>query len=472
MSIFEGKFTVNTKWSTEDIIKADGNIGQLSIDKNSISFHIDGSGDVFARNFVGSGDMHNYKVFTYGQGKSDSSGYFYRVSKVFLYNGSDYINYTGDYIEGIDSFSFEIPELTDWLRIPSVEFSELEDETAIIHELLTPTIVLRETNPKIYIKYEIKDFISGIDNHNEMSLKKIPRVFIEFAAPTNDAAVTSNIKIVMRFFSLLIGRISTADDIRLTLHGKDMRMWLYLNYDFSVKTSGNAYWMRYRTKSEDTFKFLKYWFERWHSFSVDESFKFLQDAYFNTCSKRTFTIEDIFLTYCRFLEGYDLRVSKDEDVANQLYELLIGIMRGKAVSDILTPAFKKVGSKYRYKDTAKWISTGFLGRISLESRIRRLDENFYGIIAANSKSVVKTNFPEIYYSKIVKTRNYYSHFKPNSMDILTINELYYSLPVLDAIITSILMSEMGIDCDTIKSILIHDEVFWHLVTHLRPQEKE
>ncbi len=446
-------------------------IGQLSIDKNTITFHVDGSGDIFARNFVGSKDMHTYKVFTYGQGNSDSSGYFYIVSKVFLYNGSDYINFTGDNIEGIESFSFEIPELTNWLSLPSVEFAALEDGTSIIHELLTPTITLKETNPKIYVKYEIKDLLRGIDNRNEMSLKKIPRVFVEFDTPTNDIEVTSTIEIVMRFFSLLIGRISTADDIRLTLNGKDMRMWLYLNYDFSVKTNRNAYSMRYRTKSEDTFEFLPCWFERWYSFSSDESFKFLQDAYFHTCSKRMWTIEDIFLTYCRFLEGYDLRVSRDEDVANLLHELLVEIMGEKAVSDILTPAFKKVGSKYRYKDAAKWISTGFLGRISLESRIKRLDEKFYGIIAANSKSVVKIDSPSIFYSKIAKTRNYYSHFKPNSMDILTINELYYSLPVLDAIITTILMSEMGISCDTIKSILIHDEAFWHLVAHLRPEGK-
>jgi len=472
MGISEGKFSINTKWSKGDSVKADGDIGQLSIDKNSISFHINGSGDIFARNFVGSGDMHYYKVFTYGQEKSDSSGYFYRVSKLFLYNGSDYTDYTGECIEGINSFSFEIPELSDWLRIPSIEVGALEDGTAVIHELLTPTIVLREANPKIYLKYEIKDFINGINDRNEMSIIKIPRVYVEFSEPTNDIVISSNIEIIMRFFSLLIGRISTADDIRLTLHKKNMRMWLYLNCDFSVKTNINSYWMRYRTKGEDTFEILKSWFNKWYFFSLDESFKFLQDAYFHTCSKRMLTIEDIFLTYCRFLEGYDLRVSKDEEAANQLYELLVGSMGEKAVSDMLIPAFKEVGSKYRYKDVAKWISTGFLGRISLESRIKRLDEKFYGIIAANSENIVKIDSPEIYYSKIVKTRNYYSHFKLNSTDILTINELYYSLPVLDSIITTILMSEMGIDSDTIKSIMIHDEAFWHLVTHLRPEDKE
>ena len=472
MDISEGEVSINTKWSKGDSVKADGEIGQLTIDRNSISFHIDGSGDIFARNFVGLGDMHYYKVFTYGRGRSDSSGYNYRVSKVFLYNGSDYKDYNSDYIEGIKSFSFEIPELSDWLKIPSVEFDALEDGTAVIHELLTPEITLREEEPRICLKYEIKDFSNRIIDCNEMSLKKIPRIYVEFSKPTNDVDVSSNIEIIMRFFSLLIGKISTANDIRLDLHEKKMKMWLFLNYDFSVKTNLNAYWMRYRTNGEETIEFLKSWFNKWYSFSLDDTFKFLQDAYFHTCNKRMLTIEDTFLTYCRFLEGYDLRISKDEEVANQLYELLIEGMENGAVSDILIPTFKKVDSNYRYKDVAKWISTGFLGRISLESRIKRLDKKFHGIIAANSKKIVEMDSPDKYYSKIVKTRNYYSHFKPNSTDILTINELYYSLPVLDSIITTILMTEMGIDSDTIKSILINDEVFWNLVSHLRPEVKE
>lgn len=180
MNIHEGKINVSTKWSKNNVIEADGTIGQLMINRNKITFHIDGYRDVFGRNFVGSGDFHTFKVYTYGQESSDSTGYFYRVSKVFLYNGSDYSDYSGDTIDEIESFSFEIPELTDWLRTPSVEFGQLDDGTSFIHELLTPTINLKECNPKIYIKYEIKDLFEGIDNHNDMSLKKNPRVFVEF----------------------------------------------------------------------------------------------------------------------------------------------------------------------------------------------------------------------------------------------------------------------------------------------------
>jgi hypothetical protein len=83
----------STKWSKGNLIKDDGDIGQLSIKGNAITFHIDGSGDVFARNFVGYANMHKYKVFTYGKANADATGNFYHVSKVFLYNGNDYSDF-------------------------------------------------------------------------------------------------------------------------------------------------------------------------------------------------------------------------------------------------------------------------------------------------------------------------------------------------------------------------------------------
>jgi len=470
MGVSDCEIKVTTKWSSGDVIRPDGDIGQLSINKNSITFHLDGSGDIFARNFVGSGDMNNYKVFTYGQGKPDSSGYFYAVSKAFLYNGSDYKDYSGDKIEGISSFSFEIPELTDWLVIPSVEFGAFDDGTAVICELSTPIIPLKEADPKIYIEYEIKELVSSINNRNEMSLKKVPRVFVEFESPVNDEAVFSNIEILMRFFSLVIGKVSTANDIRMKLDGKDMRMWYFLHHDFSVNSNRNPYCLRYRTKSEDVLELLSLWFRKWYFFSSDESFKFLQDAYFETCTKRVWTIEEIFLVYCRFIEGYDLRISKDEDIANSLYELLIEKLKEEAISDILSPVFKTVESKYKYKEVARWISAGFLGRIGLESRIKRVDERFYCIIATNGSDVLKVDSLQKLYSGIVKTRNYYSHFKPDSTGILNLNEIYHLLPAMNATITTILLSEMGIESDRLKSILVHDDVFWHLVTHLRTED--
>jgi predicted RNA-binding protein with PIN domain len=462
-------YKIDTKWSKGNIITPDGDIGQLTINKNEIKFHLQGHGDIFPCNFVGQGD-HKYKIFTYGQQKSDSNGFFYKVSKAFLYNGSDYDNFSGDFIENIQSFSFEIPELTEWLKIPSVKFTCIEDETVIIHELETPIIVLKETEPKIYIKYEIKDLLKNMDNYG-MTLRKTPRIFVEFTNPQDDTAIFSSIETVMRFFSLFIGRISTADDIKLDILGKDLKMWLFINHDFSINEKRNAYWARHRTAFENIREQLQQWFENWYSFTNNSSFKFLQDAYFQISSKKTWLIEDIFLTYCRFLEGYDLRVSKDEETANSLEEQLKEVLKDTSISEKLKPIFNNVGSKYKYQNVAKWISSGFLSRISLDSRIKRIDETFFCVLASNSKSIIKENSSTAYYSKIVKTRNFYSHFKPDSLNTLNINELYSTLPLMEILIISILFSEIGVDKEIVKGFLVHDEVFWPYVTHLRTPEQ-
>lgn len=457
----------STKWSKGNEIGDNGDIGQLSIKGNTITFHIDGYGDIFARNFVGRDSMHNYKVYTYGQSNADKTGHFYRVSKVFLYNG-DYTEFTGDYITGIRSFSFEIPSLSNWLNIKSVDFGILEDKTLIIHEMPTPTIILKQANPNIYVEFETKDFIENIDDNNQKAIKKIPRINVVFSDLVDDRKVIDIITILMRFFSLLIGKISIVEDVRLDLERKDMKMWLFLNKDFSVHDSWNAYWMRNRYKFEDVNDSLLQWFEKWYTFSCDESNEILQEAYFQICGKKTFFIEDVFLTYCRFMEGYDLRKSHDEEISQELERDILSALSEDNFKKAISPYFIKASSRYRPKDAAQWMSIGFLGRIGLDSRIKRLDEAHFSFIEVNRDRICKGIDANKIYGKISKTRNYYAHYKADKSGILEIGEIYNALSHMEMLILSVLMSEMGIDTETRKNAFVHDEAFWMHATHLRP----
>lgn len=461
----------NTKWSKGNEIRDDGDIGQLSIEGNTITFHIDGYGDIFARNFVGRDSMHNFKVYTYGQSTADETGHFYRVSKVFLYNG-DYEEFTGDYITGIRSFSFEIPGLSNWLNIMSVDFGFLEDKSIIIHEVPTPTIVLKQADPNIYIEYEKKDALDIFDDKNQKAIKKIPRINVVFTDLVDDRKVVDAITILMRFFSLLIGKISIAEDVRLNLEGKDMKMWLFLNKDFTVHYSWNAYWMRNRYKYEDVHDSLLLWFEKWYSFSCDDSYEILLNAYFQVCSRKTSFIEDVFLTYCRFMEGYDLRKSCDEEIAQELESDILSALSEDNFKNTISPYFIKASSKYRPKDAAQWIAAGFLGRIGLDSRIKRLDEAHFSFVEVNRDRICKGIVANKIYGKISKTRNYYAHYKADKSGILEIGEMYNALSYMEMLILSVLMSEMGIDMESRKNAFVHDEAFWMHATHLRPDTEK
>ena len=47
----------------------------------------------------------------------------------------------------------------------------------------------------------------------------------------------SDIECLMQFFGLLIGTVSTTNDIRLSVEGQESKSWLYFNKDFSYNTT-------------------------------------------------------------------------------------------------------------------------------------------------------------------------------------------------------------------------------------------
>ncbi|WP_148298752.1 HEPN domain-containing protein [Paenibacillus pini] len=462
---------IQSKWSNGNEIKDTGDIGQLVIDENSITFHIEGYGEPFARNFVGSDGGHYYKVYTYGEVSKDLTGVFYHVTKAFLYNGENYKDFIGENIVGITSFSFEIPELADWLKLHSVELLRDKDGSMIIYEKKLSPIIIKEANPKVYIKYEKKlPFLNGNDKI-EMTLRNAPRIFIEYEDEVDDSVVRGDLYKIMRFFALLIGRISYADDIRLTLANSSLKMWFFINTDFSYNTTSTAYHLRNRTDAEKIFGNLQYYFEKWYFFSQNDNFSFLQDVFFRLNGKKSTNIEELFLNYCKFLEGYDLRVSEDEEKANVLKDKLNEVLKTTEIKTLMSPIFKEVGSSYKPKDIGKWISTGFLGRVGLQDRIRRLDEKYLQIIKNNSSDIINTDDSNEFYSKITNTRNYYSHFKPDNSGILSYGEMYRTLELLEALIISILFSEMGMSIEVIKGIMIADDKYWPLLYHHRKYDE-
>lgn len=455
---------IQNKWSKGNEVNDNGQIGQLVINGNSITFHIDGYGDPFARNFVCTNDSHYYKVYTVGQGKGDSSGCFYRVTKAFMYKGQDYKNFVGDNIEGISSFSFEVPELADWLKIQSVEFS-IENDKFIVHQNKITPILLKEKNPRVYMAYEVNLPFLSRNANVEMTLRSTPRVFVEYETFVDDSIVRDDLGIIMRFFSLLIGRISFAEDIRLTIGQQSLKMWLYFNRDFSYNMNSTAYYIRHRIAFEKIAKDLASIFEKWFLFSKDEKYSFLQNSFFHYNGMNNSSVEEVFLTYCKFLEGYDLRKTEDEKNANILNDSLYSLLKNPDIKSALSPVFIEAGSTYKPKEIAKWISAGFLERVSLKERIKRIDKKYLEIIGANSINVIKDEDSNDFYLRITRTRNYYSHFKQDTTGILSYAEMYYSLELLESLIITILLNEMGMPIEDIKTLMVRDEKYWHLLTH-------
>nr|WP_276562007.1 HEPN domain-containing protein [Brevibacillus halotolerans] len=406
-------------------------------------------------------------VFTYGKKYEDSTGTFYHVAKAFLFKETDSKDFVDDKIHGVTSFSFEIPELVDWLKLQSVELFYDNNEGMIIKEKKLIPILLKATNPKIYIKYETNFPFLNDNDKIEMTLRNAPRVFVEYEGIVDDSVVVDDIGKIMRFFALLMGRISYANDIRVKLKDKMFPLRLYLNKDFSHNINSNAYGLRFRTDVEKVFGNLQSYFEKWYSFS-ESQFTYLLDVFFRFNGKTTIRIEDLFLNYCKFLEGYDLRISEDEKKANNLRDKLNEVLKDQTIKTKLSPIIIEAGSsKYKPKEIAKWISNGFLGRVSLQERIKRLDEKYLKILSANSFDIIKKDDVNEFFKKLSMTRNYYSHFKTDSTDIFSLEEIYRTIELLDALVVAILLSEMGLSVEEIKQIMIRDGKYWVILIHQR-----
>ena len=128
------------------------NIGELVIDNDYIEFFVRGKSIPWACTFIGSNGEHPIKVYAKGPGetkhRSLNMSIGYRVVKVAMTNAGFQ---EGFEINNISAFSFEIPELVDWLKINSVSIGFTEaNELFAIEEKIEP-IIIKNENPHIEI---------------------------------------------------------------------------------------------------------------------------------------------------------------------------------------------------------------------------------------------------------------------------------------------------------------------------------
>ena len=212
------------------------NIGELVIDNDYIEFFVRGKSIPWACTFIGSNGEHPIKVYAKGPGetkhRSLNMSIGYRVVKVAMTNAGFQ---EGFEINNISAFSFEIPELVDWLKINSVSIGFTEaNELFAIEEKIEP-IIIKNENPHIEISFgPASPFMPPeINDRVEYVVKNYPRVHVSYEEMVTDERVYADIQILMRFFGMLIGYVSYAKDIRLNIEGKDLKTWIWFNEDFS-----------------------------------------------------------------------------------------------------------------------------------------------------------------------------------------------------------------------------------------------
>ena len=180
----------------------------------------------------------------------------------------------------------------------------------------------------------------------------------------------------MQFFGLLIGTVSTAQDIRLSVEGQDLKSWLFVNHDFSYNVATSGMTNRPHSYLYVVNDKLQFYYSNWRTFYLDDSFSLLRRIYFSVNGKKEIFAEEIFVEYMRILDGYHARISGDEETKRKLKEALKAST--KSIKQLIftdegTPLFEKpirsVIPEWKcnssHKDEiAGWIAAGFLAKTS------------------------------------------------------------------------------------------------------------
>ena len=451
-------------------------IGELIINGNSVEFYFKGKTTPSQRCFIGRDTEHTYKVFVSGYGESSANCSLdaacpFKVNSVLAQN----YDFNDDLdTNGITECSFIIPELVLWLNFATIERGFTEDGVLAIAEKVTNPIILKDSNPHIEITFELGTFRDGIDTFTEMTLIKKPRITITYANEETVERVNNDIAHIMQFFGLLISHVSDVQEIRLKYKDKDLYTWLYENYDYSYNLRHTQLEYSSLTHFEEMNDSITEYFSTWYEFCYNPKYDLIRIWYF-TCNKRKdIFAEDVFVYYVRFIEGYYLRRSGAEEEAekikntidkfgDKIKEIIFCEENKDDFSEIINQAIPdwKFNSKHA-KEVSNWIARGYLNRSDLKKSLTTYDNSYFNIISRNACHVVlfkKASEEEIiktYFDNIVKTRNYYSHFKSDNTGVLSFAQLQKTINVLKAVIVMIFFECMEMDKKEIQQYIIRD----------------
>ncbi len=474
-------------------------IAELIIDGNSIEFYSRFHGEVFPATFIGNDGEHSYKVFVNGASRSSNKRLLdYTIShRVFYVLMQNYDFSKGMEISSITDFSFSIPELINWLGIKTVFYTNTNmGNLAAGEEYLTP-IIIQDANPHIEIYFETKTLENSIinDDRTSITIKQEPRISVKYEQSKTIETVMSDIECLMQFFGLLIGNVSTANDIRLSIEGQELKSWLYFNRDFSYNTTNKNFDDKPRTYLCVVENKLKEYYSNWRTFFFDDTFALLRKIYFSVNNKSDVFAEEVFVEYMRILDGYHTRISGDEETKIKLKNA-INTVKKDIKKLIFTEDGKLLFEKtmktvipdwtynYSHKDEiANWIASGYLSKTSLSYRLRELDEQHLQIISKNAIYIenMKRENPqthdetdeelvELYFKELGDTRNYYSHYKLDTSGVLEFGQILDSINVLKATIIAILFEHMGIEKELIRKILAFDTELRFQTMYIRNED--
>lgn len=384
--------------------------------------------------------------------------------------------------ENVSEVTFAISEFVPWLKKKTVSYKQIsETEAAGIEERLQDIILLDTEAVTVIFSFTSKTCKNAMNSRSSTSVlvEKVPEIRIQYHVPASLERVRSDIQMNMEFWGLIIGHVSTVDDILVLFGNEDQHYCyqMYMNTDYSYNLRSVDLFHGTTTHYDSVKDKLPSLYLNWNKFFHDDKYTFLKNNYFAVNRRYQSFLEDMFVTYVRFLEGYDLRQSGDDKKKEKIFDAIKPIEKDiknriredelkEKLEQVISPILPewKINSSHA-GEMASWIAGGYIGRTSLQTRLKRIDDAHLNIIAKNvsiinqkqSEEEDERKFTsEEYYAKIVDTRNYYSHYKESEKNILSTSEMLETANVLKALILMIFYENMGMTVEDARKIIIWD----------------
>ena len=465
----------------------DGHIGEIVIDGNKIEFYVREHSNPFVRAYYGGDECFGYTVYVsgteyMGPNRTLDNSMCRRVQCVLKS-----AQYHKDPIdkENVVGFSFTIPEFDSWINMRTVKYEQLSMTEAVgIEEDIEDIILLDSEETEVRLTFSSKTCRNAMDGWSATSIvvEKVPEIVTKYKSLVSLERVRSDIQMNMEFWGLIIGRVSTAEDIRIhfcedvsnSKNGHNCKL-MFINADYSYNLRADNLFRKTNTNYKMLRDTIRQFYEGWDIFYHNKKYDYLRNNYFMVNRRNQPFLEDVFVTYVRFLEGYDLRLSGDDNVrdviGNQIKDIEKEIkdsirendIKGKIENAIRSAVPDWNLNSSHATEIAKWIADGFIGKTTLETRIKRIDDKHFNIIAKNTDIINDsddsnddTSSASNYYRKIAITRNYYSHFKEDESGILNTRQMVETTNVLKGLILLIFYENMGMDVDDARKILLRD----------------
>lgn len=359
---------------------------------------------------------------------------------------------------------FFVPNLDDWIN--KEKFLLKENNIKILD--IDNITLLNNKYAKIYIEYNVIGKNSIDKSNNLESIKNIPYVNVEFNKLCSLADVYRLIKIINRFFSLLIGFCEDIDKVEFIVENDNSKTFeLYLNYPSNHNLDVKMAYINPRVDFADIKDNITLLFENWFNFYNSKNCELPINLYFLFNNRSI--VEEKFLQLCRVIECfYDIKNPiNNEKLKSKCNVISTFIEQNKEeIKKILND--NNLKSK-NIREISSAINAGIESltdyeyiKVTLETKVKEIDtyniiSNYFDINDLDDKQDVNG------YQAINNTRNHYTHLNDNKC---IISEKYIEkyVLILDLVLILYLLNKISVDEKIIEQVKESDS---HIMLNLK-----